>query len=268
MVRAIVKGIDNNIGWLVYKGIDIVLKIIEGIRKRRDELTEAGVKLIIQFVRSLSKAIDEQGPEIRSAAADLGWAILRGIGDGIDAGWGWLTGRVEDLAGALLSAATSKLKINSPSKVFSDVVGRAIPEGVGMGIDKHAGTAIKASEELANKSLSAMTYAFKNSKNAANGMMDIRPKIAPILDLTQLERDASQIGSKLGRHTISADVSRGRARDISATQAARRRSDNDVPVGDTYNFNQEIKSPEPVNHVKVYRGTKSQIALFKEVTGK
>ena len=40
------------------------------------------------------------------------------------------------IAGAAVSAARSALRINSPSKVFRDQIGRAIPEGMAVGIEK------------------------------------------------------------------------------------------------------------------------------------
>ncbi len=109
---------------------------------------------------------------------------------------------------------------------------------------------------------------FQNSKNAANSLIDTHPKITPVLDLTQLERDATQISAKMGSHSVSVDGSRHQARNIAAAHAARHGSGDTESGGDTYEFIQNNYSPKPINHVKAYRGTRSQIALFKEVKGK
>jgi hypothetical protein len=99
--------------------------------------------------------------------------------------------------------------------------------------------------------------------------MDISPKVTPVLDLTQLEKDATKIGSTLGHHKISTDVSRRTARSIASDEMARHRRAVDAAAGgDTYNFEQNIYSPKPVDRVRVYRSTKSQLALHREVTRK
>jgi hypothetical protein len=149
-----------------------------------------------------------------------------------------------------------------------DEVGIWAGIGVAEGLDKSHKHVEKSANELAKKGLDAMKMTFRNSKNAADGMIDLQPKITPVLDLSQLSRDASQISAKMGSHSVKIDASRHQARDIAAEHAARHGSGGPDHGGDTYNFNQTINSPKPVNHVKAYRGTKSQIALLKEVKGK
>lgn len=268
LALGLVAAFTGNMPAFVDAGILTVLAFMEGIRKRKDELIDKAGDLILDFMGGIAKAIDERHDEFMGQGLAIGRAILRGIGNGIDEGWEWLKAKVASLAGDLLKAAMEKLKINSPSKVFSDIVGRGIPEGIAHGLDRHTSIATKAAEGLANKSLEALTSTFKNSKNAANGMMDIRPKVTPILDLSQLEKDATKIGGSLGRHTIKTNVSSGKAQDISRSEALRRRDHDGADGGNEYNFINNIKSADPINHVKVYRSTKAQIALFKEVTGK
>lgn len=68
--------------------------------------------------------------------ATIGNNIVTGIWNGISAGWGWLTDKVASLAGKLFEAAKDALGINSPSRVFADEVGRWIPPGIGVGMEK------------------------------------------------------------------------------------------------------------------------------------
>jgi hypothetical protein len=141
--------------------------------------------------------------------------------------------------------------------------------GAALGIGDHADKVSKSAEDMATGALKTLHAQFKNARDKVGLPDTLHPTITPILDLTQLQKDATKIGSSFGHHTISANVSRRQARDIASEQAARHNHKPDDGVkGDVYNFNQEIKSADPINHVKVYRGTNSQIALFKEVTGK
>lgn len=80
--------------------------------------------------------------------ASLGRNICSGIEDGINRGWSWVTNAAKDLADSALNAAKDKLDINSPSKVFRDVIGRAIPEGLAAGIEKESDLAIRAVNNL------------------------------------------------------------------------------------------------------------------------
>ena len=68
--------------------------------------------------------------------ATIGGNIVTGIWNGISAGWGWLTDKVSSLAGKLFEAAKDALGINSPSRVFADEVGRWIPPGIGIGMER------------------------------------------------------------------------------------------------------------------------------------
>jgi len=92
---------------------------------------------------------------IVSQFISVGEDVVRGIMRGIDNKWHWLTGKVSDLANSALDAAKSALGINSPSKVFAETVGRSIPEGIAVGIGKHAGTALSAVTRLAGGATAA-----------------------------------------------------------------------------------------------------------------
>jgi hypothetical protein len=66
---------------------------------------------------------------------------MQGIANGLSGLIGWLEGKIAGIASGLLDKAKGILHINSPSMVFSDVVGRGIMEGIAHGITKHAPTA-------------------------------------------------------------------------------------------------------------------------------
>ena len=85
----------------------------------------------------------------------IGEDICSGIKDGIKNGWDWVTTKAKELAEAAKQAAEDKLEINSPSKVFRDRIGEAIPEGMAVGIEENAGLATNAVSKLA-KEVSAM----------------------------------------------------------------------------------------------------------------
>lgn len=66
----------------------------------------------------------------------IGSNIVTGIWNGISSGWNWLVDKVKSLADSLFQGAKDALGIESPSKVFAQEVGRWIPPGIGVGMEK------------------------------------------------------------------------------------------------------------------------------------
>ncbi len=67
-------------------------------------------------------------------AISLGSDIISGIVSGVKSAGGALLDAMKDMASSALSAATSALRIGSPSKTFADEVGKWIPVGIGQGV--------------------------------------------------------------------------------------------------------------------------------------
>lgn len=67
---------------------------------------------------------------------EIGSNIVTGIWNGISSGWNWLVDKVKSLADSLFQGAKDALGIESPSKVFAQEVGRWIPPGIGVGMEK------------------------------------------------------------------------------------------------------------------------------------
>lgn len=107
-----------------------------------------------QFGSGIASGVSSQGGAVGGASSHLrsvahanmsggfngGYNAGLSIGEGLSAGIYAMAGSVASaaasIAGAAVSAARSALRINSPSKVFRDQIGRAIPEGMAVGIEK------------------------------------------------------------------------------------------------------------------------------------
>ena len=81
------------------------------------------------------------------------------IGEGLTAGIYAMAGSVANAAASIaygaVSAARSALSINSPSKVFRDKIGRAIPEGWALGIDKYSWYVDNSMDDLSKNTIDA-----------------------------------------------------------------------------------------------------------------
>lgn len=105
-------------------GWKLILKLIEGI---------AGATLsAVQAVADLTNDLLDKFSDVDWST--VGWDILRGINDGIMAGWDWLVNKARNLANSLFTAAKRALGIASPSKK-GKWLGQMFDEGVGAGVD-------------------------------------------------------------------------------------------------------------------------------------
>lgn len=84
---------------------------------------------------------------------NAGMSIGEGMTSGIYAMAGAVASAAASIASSAVAAARSTLAINSPSKVFRDQVGRAIPEGMAVGIEKYGYYVDDSMTDLANKTV-------------------------------------------------------------------------------------------------------------------
>nr|DAP39881.1 MAG TPA: tail tape measure [Caudoviricetes sp.] len=84
---------------------------------------------------------------------NAGMSIGEGMMGGIYAMAGAVASAAASIASSAVAAARSTLAINSPSKVFRDQVGRAIPEGMAVGIEKYGYYVDDSMTDLANKTV-------------------------------------------------------------------------------------------------------------------
>ena len=125
----------------------------------------------IQFGTGVTSGIVSQNGAVHSASSNLkasahngmsggysggysaGMAIGEGMMSGIYAMAGSVAAAAASIASSAVAAARSTLRINSPSKVFRDQVGRAIPEGMAVGIEKYGYYVDNSMTDLANKTI-------------------------------------------------------------------------------------------------------------------
>lgn len=87
-----------------------------------------------EAAKGLYNAVVNGVSSLPGKMAEIGSNIISGIWNGISSGWDWLTGKVKSLAKSLLDGAKDALGIHSPSRLFRDLVGKMIPQGIGVGI--------------------------------------------------------------------------------------------------------------------------------------
>ena len=144
-----------------------------------------------QFGSGIAGGVSSQGGAVGGASSYLrsvahanmsggfggGYNAGLSIGEGLSAGIYAMAGSVASaaasIADAAVGAARSVLRINSPSKVFRDQIGRAIPEGMAVGISKFGYYVNDSMSSLAHKTIDA-------GKQLAGGFGFNLPKSAEI----------------------------------------------------------------------------------------
>ena len=108
-------------------GRSLVKQIIEGLKQFGENLYKQGAELMNKLKEKIVNAI--------KGFAEVGKNIVNGIKEGLTSAWGELEKWFTEKINALKNKVKDVLKIESPSKVFADEIGRMIPLGIAQGIE-------------------------------------------------------------------------------------------------------------------------------------
>lgn len=153
----------NTISKVVQWGQETYWKMVEAVAKAVNAVIEWFAKLpgrlwewllntikkVIQFGKDLGTKAKEAGGEmvkniigavkdLPSKFWDIGVNIVKGIWEGIKSVGSWLHDRVTGFFEGMLQGAKDANKIESPSKVYRDQVGKYMAQGVGVGFEDEA----------------------------------------------------------------------------------------------------------------------------------
>ena len=90
----------------------------------------------IQAGRRFFNGIVNTVRQIPGQMVSIGADIVNGIRSGISGAWGALTGWLGNMARGLIDGVKSALGIGSPSRLFADRIGKWIPAGITLGVEK------------------------------------------------------------------------------------------------------------------------------------
>ena len=90
----------------------------------------------IQAGKQFFNGIVNKVKEIPGQMISIGSDIVNGIKSGISGAWGALTGWFGNMAKGLIDGVKGALGIGSPSRLFADRIGKWIPAGITLGVEK------------------------------------------------------------------------------------------------------------------------------------
>ena len=127
----------------------------------------------------------------------IGYRLCEGIAQGLRDGIEIATTAAEEVALGLVQIMKDTLGIASPSKVFAKL-GFYSDEGLANGLLNNTHIVREAGASTAEAMVDEMSGVFGRIADLVDGNLDLDPTIRPVLDLSNIQYGASQIGSLLG----------------------------------------------------------------------
>lgn len=250
------------------EGIELAKKLLEGLIDDAIDFAGFAGKMIVKILNGIEAFIRTDGKRIRDAARGVADALIDGLTGGLNDRVGDVVNTIRDVAGSAISEALSVFGINSPSRVFRDI-GRGLNEGLVLGIRDTGDNAPRAVKGLADDTVKAFGAAMSGLKYDLQDLDDFNPTITPVLDLTQVSRDAKSLTGLLESTPISASISTARAQSLAVAERPARETQTSAAEAESTNivFEQNNYSPKALSANDIYRGTRSQIATAKEALG-
>lgn len=270
LLLGILRGIRDNIQQIVEVAGEIIVNFINGISNQLPDIVESGYNLIITFVESLADTISNNQQRMDEAGQKLAKAIVDGMISGLGNGVKAITDKAKEVAGGALDGAMKALGINSPSKEFMKI-GRGSAEGMVIGLAQYAGRVEKASANVGKDAMSSLKNSLSGMSDMVNSEMDTNPTIRPVLDLSDVRKNAGGINSMFSDPSLNLDGTRGRANYIA--QARSRSENSDISENSSaqtapvtpIQFIQHNNSPRALSEVEIYRNTNNQLSAARGV---
>lgn len=205
----------------------------------------------------------------QQASADLyqaGVNAAQGLVNGLASKQAELFGQIEALITKMITTIKKKLKIKSPSEVFAEI-GKFTAEGLAKGLEDTSHVVSDAAASVADAALETMAGSMSSISDLVSANIDANPTITPVLDLSQVQKEAQDMASMLGNVVpITAASSYGQAAIIAAERLrAQNRADNE-PIDKAAGivFQQTNNSPKALSEVEIFRRTKNMLSLAKQ----
>ena len=229
----------------------------------------AGGKGAVNQLNTLGKALDRDaarlGDRASSALYQAGVDAAEGLVKGLEKQQAAIEKRMDKIADYMVNTIKKKLGIKSPSQVFAEI-GKFTVEGMARGLDDSAPLVSRSAEGVGQTAIDTMKKTISGLGTLIEGDVDMNPTIAPVLDLSNVRKDAAGIGDMLATKPISLAAAYSGAADASAgytrNQAAYAEADA-VRGGDVLNFTQNNTSPKALSRAELYRQTNNQLSVAK-----
>lgn len=233
-----------------------------------DKLIAAGPSAVEAFDQSnagLTTAAKDLGNNSTVAMYGVGVDTVQGLLDGVNGRQTEITSMMAQIGAEMVASIKKSLKIKSPSRAFMEV-GKYSNEGLAQGLTAYSGAVNAAAAGVGDGALETMRLSLQNIGGTLPADMNMNPVIAPVLDLSQLQKDATKIGGFLPESSIVGQVSYGAAAEIADNVQNGGTFGGEGPAGggDVLNYSQTIYTNDSPSEIAIFRGTRNQLSMKKE----
>lgn len=244
---------------------DLLAQGIDGL-PFANELLAGGPEAINQ-INELSKQLDAAGGQLGKQASislyQAGVDAAQGMVDGLKAKQKAIEKIMDTIAASMIKALKKKLGIKSPSVEMAKL-GAFSAEGLAEGMRGMTGIIERAADGNGKAALEAMRKSLTNMSDLVVGPLDVRPTITPVLDLSNVKKNAGQIGTMLATGPISVDSAYAKAIGVARSRMTES-STTSQNVSDsrpnTVTYVQNNTSPKALSAAEIYRQTKNQLSI-------
>ena len=234
-----------------------------------EQLLAQGEAGIAEFNKMNAQLLSTSTELAKQASANLyqaGVDAAQGLVNGLKAKESEIRATMEAIAEEMVKAIKKKLKIKSPSQIFAEI-GKFAGEGMAQGLTTSSTAIASAAESVGDKAVSAVQSSMNRISDVLSSEIDTDLKITPVLDLTQIQKDASTMQDLTNVTPITAASSYGLASGISADTAAKEAAQAADAASTHIELNQYNTSPKALDDVEIYRQTKNQLGQVKTALG-
>lgn len=260
-VAKFIQGIADNMQNIINAGADLIVNFLDGIGNNAGRIIDKAVWTILKFLEGVRDAINNYSARFRQVGKEIAWAIIDGVTGGL-ASKAWKIGS-ELVQGAKngISKMKSYLGIASPSRLMK-TIGGFMGEGLAIGIRAEHENIANASEGMGKTAYEALSQALEGVNELIEEDPSYKPEVKPVLDLTEMEKQAKGINSLMPAIGTTLNAANG-ARPTIPVDA--KFDDKNGQNGTTnITFNQTNNSPEALDAADIYRNTKTQLAMAKD----
>lgn len=226
----------------------------------------AGGQAAVDQLNTLTAQLDTEAKTLGTTASkslyQAGVDAAQGLLDGLESKRDKIEKKMEHIANIIAKAIRKALKIKSPSQIMAEI-GQFVVQGLVDGMSSMEGDIDKQGNKLIKK----MNDYIQQLNNLLKQAEAISPRITPVLDLSQVQKDAARISSVVAAKPISVNGAFSTASQAAAgvqnvrsiVDAIQERPTSTQPI----TFIQNNTSPKALSSADIYRQTNNQISLAK-----
>lgn len=271
IIIGFLRGIADNMGKVVDQGVRIIIALLDGIGRNSGKIVQAGVDLVISFINAIADGIRNNATRVADAGFNIASALIEGVVKGI----GQLVQRAVNaaigVAKKMWEGITNFFSIFSPSKKMI-WMSQMLVLGAAKGLEKYGHIAVDSAVDMSQDIVDSMAKTLDGVSTAlGSDLIDFNPTIAPVLDLTQVKKEAQSLSDILALPEF--DVSGSASSTQNANNGFENNRNDDNPDdttndgGNIYNFTQNNTSPKALSEVEIYRQTNNLISKTKKGEG-